>query len=289
MSNDAPGPSAMPRELKTGADLFPQRQVEWADTLSQPHGGSTRHRPVDHDFARGQLHYRECHLRRTFRAHPVGRQEKPGGDGNRVRSDGNHHPTECGSRIALLARGRLVPVCANDVRAIRGVASGLVLAASDRWWRRGRDQSVLNHAVAFYPAVNSRWPRFFAIFLLVLVPATANYVGVRRGAYLGVIFTLAKLVPLGLVIGLGVFHQHKRSTSAEVLAPAWSAWPKVLLLLFYSFSGWEDTLVPSGEVEHPERTLRSRFSLAWGSARPSILPSNSSSCKLPGLLRRVTE
>jgi len=113
----------------------------------------------------------------------------------------------------------------------------------------------LNYSVAFHPAVNSGWPRFFAIFLLVLVPATANYVGVRQGAHLGVIFTLAKLVPLGLVIGLGLFHLPKTPTSLQGLAPAWSAWPKVLLLLFYSFSGWEDTLLPTGEVKHPERTL----------------------------------
>ncbi len=113
----------------------------------------------------------------------------------------------------------------------------------------------LSYAVAFCPAVNSGWPRFFAILTLVLVPATANYVGVKQGAHLGVIFTLAKLVPLCVVIGLGVFHLPKTLTSPESLPPDWIAWPKVLLLLFYSFSGWEDTLLPTGEVKHPERTL----------------------------------
>ena len=113
----------------------------------------------------------------------------------------------------------------------------------------------LSYAVAFYSAVNSGRPRFFAILFLVLVPATANYVGVKQGAHLGVIFTLAKLVPLGLVIGLGLSHLPKTSTSVDLLPPAWIAWPKVLLLLFYSFSGWEDTLLPAGEVKHPERTL----------------------------------
>lgn len=115
----------------------------------------------------------------------------------------------------------------------------------------------LNYLAAFYPAVNGGFPRLSAIFLLVLVPATANYVGVKQGAYLGVLFTVAKLLPLLVLICLGVFHLPNNRVSHEALQPGWNAWSKVLLLLFYAFSGWEDALLPAGEVKQPERTLPS--------------------------------
>ncbi len=114
----------------------------------------------------------------------------------------------------------------------------------------------LTYLAQFVPSATHGWVRVFTLLILVAIPAVANYIGVREGANLSVIFTIAKTFPLLFVIGLGLFRPsmaHEPSAFAHPLAS--NAWPKLLLLLFYAFSGWEDALMPSGEVQEPHRTI----------------------------------
>jgi amino acid transporter len=66
--------------------------------------------------------------------------------------------------------------------------------------------------------------------------------------------TIAKLLPLLLFIGVGVFF-------IKPAALGWSIWPgsdaigKTVLLLIFAFMGVELALVPSGEVKNPARTV----------------------------------
>jgi amino acid transporter len=113
----------------------------------------------------------------------------------------------------------------------------------------------LTYLDPFFPPITHGWPRLLAILLLVCVPTAANYVGVRQGALLSVVFTIAKLLPLTLVIGFGLFKLPAAFVSAKLVTPEWAAWPKVLLILLYAFSGWEDALLPTGEIKEPHRTL----------------------------------
>src|SRR4051794_7801761 len=113
----------------------------------------------------------------------------------------------------------------------------------------------LTYLSPFFPPMTHGWPRIVAILMLVCVPTAANYVGVRQGAMLTALFTVAKLLPLAVVIGFGLFTRPTTLVPSELVRPAWTHWLKVSLILFYAFSGWEDTLVPTGEIREPHKTL----------------------------------
>jgi amino acid transporter len=101
--------------------------------------------------------------------------------------------------------------------------------------------------------------------LLIAVPTAANYVGVRSGANLSTILTIAKLLPLLLLIDLGLAHFSQQPQLASVIEfthPGSAAWLRALLLLIFAYSGFENTLAPGGEVKEPRRTVP--FALAVG-------------------------
>src|SRR3989440_3739670 len=81
-----------------------------------------------------------------------------------------------------------------------------------------------------------------------------NVRGVRGGAGAVKVVTLAKLVPLLLFICAGIFFIHPGNLS-------WTAWPGskslgvAVILLIFAFVGIEDSLIPSGEVKNPARTV----------------------------------
>jgi APA family basic amino acid/polyamine antiporter len=117
----------------------------------------------------------------------------------------------------------------------------------------------MNYLAGFMPSAAQGWPRLVIITLLVLLPALVNYTGVRRGAMLSTIFTIAKLLPLGVLILLGLSRlvQHPQVPRiSEVIAPGWSAWGNALLLLIsFIYSGYEDITMPGGEIKEPRRTI----------------------------------
>jgi len=91
----------------------------------------------------------------------------------------------------------------------------------------------------------------FAVYAsLVLI----NIRGVRQGAGAVTVITVAKLLPLLLFIGVGIFFIHPTNL-------AWSSWPgskslgDAVILLIFAFVGIEVALIPSGEVKNPARTV----------------------------------
>ncbi len=84
--------------------------------------------------------------------------------------------------------------------------------------------------------------------------AFVNIRGVRHGARLIEIATIAKLLPLAVFVIGGAFFV----SSANL---AWPGMPKVAdlgrmsILLVFAFSGVESALAPSGEVKDPSRTV----------------------------------
>jgi APA family basic amino acid/polyamine antiporter len=81
-----------------------------------------------------------------------------------------------------------------------------------------------------------------------------NVRGVRKGAGAVTFITSAKLLPLLLFIGMGIFFIHPPDIS-------WSKWPSsqslgdAVVLLMFAFVGIEVALIPSGEVKNPSRTV----------------------------------
>ena len=107
----------------------------------------------------------------------------------------------------------------------------------------------------FWPNVNRPLPRFLILTLLVGILAFVNYRGVRAGAQVSNVFTVAKLVPLAIVVIVGMFYllrTHQNVPSLPATGDA-GAWLKAMLLLVFAYGGFETALTPMAEAKDPRR------------------------------------
>jgi len=96
--------------------------------------------------------------------------------------------------------------------------------------------------------------------LLVGVITAVNVRGIQTGARLNEALTVAKLVPLGLLVavGLAVLATHSAQAAERVtpFAPlGWGGLGSAVLLIFWAYAGYELAVLPAGEVSEPQRTL----------------------------------
>ncbi|MEW6320431.1 MAG: APC family permease [Acidobacteriota bacterium] len=115
----------------------------------------------------------------------------------------------------------------------------------------------------FLPALNTGPGRVGLLVAVFGGLAVINVRGVRMGARTVETLTVAKLLPLLILVGVGVF-------SIDVANIAWPGWPdgdalgRTVLLLIFAFVGIEVALVPSGEVKNPAYTVPRAIFLALG-------------------------
>jgi basic amino acid/polyamine antiporter, APA family len=106
------------------------------------------------------------------------------------------------------------------------------------------------------------WPRATGpvegrlILGLVVVPlALANYRGVGAGLGISSAFTVAKLLPLGVFVAVGIPLVLAGGGAAAPPAqdPGLAGWLEVVLLLVFAYGGFESALIPLGEAKDPRR------------------------------------
>ena len=117
----------------------------------------------------------------------------------------------------------------------------------------------------FFPFAATVAGRAMVITLLFVFLASANCLGVRVGANLSSVFTIAKLLPLVVLIVLGLiyFAHHPETYQHSDPAPrSLTAWADAMLLLSFAFGGFENAILPAGEVKDAQRTLP--FALGTG-------------------------
>src|SRR5882762_174066 len=115
--------------------------------------------------------------------------------------------------------------------------------------------NVLANSVALVvPFLGSPVMRIFVMFAVYGLLVLINIRGVRKGAGAVTLITVAKLLPLLLFVGVGIFFIHTPNL-------AWNSWPSskslgdAVILLIFAFVGIEVALIPSGEVKNPARTV----------------------------------
>jgi len=118
----------------------------------------------------------------------------------------------------------------------------------------------------FWPHAKDPLPRFMILTLLVGVLALVNYRGVRAGAQVSNVFTIAKLLPLLAVIGLGAsyFLVHRPASPPAMPSSGISTWLKALLLLFFAYGGFESALTPMSEAKDPRKDAAFGLFVALG-------------------------
>jgi amino acid transporter len=113
----------------------------------------------------------------------------------------------------------------------------------------------VSYLAEFWPHARELAPRVSIVTLLVLGLVTVNYRGVRTGVRVSNLFTVAKLLPLAVFTGVGIFHLLSAGTSsspASSPAPV-RAWIEAVLLLIFAYGGFESALLPMGESKNPRR------------------------------------
>ena len=104
------------------------------------------------------------------------------------------------------------------------------------------------------PALGTRLGSALLLVLVFGLLSAVNIAGVQRGTALNTVATVAKLVPLLLLVAGGAFF-----VQPEHLA--WSATPsagtvaRTSMLLLFAFCGVDTALAPSGEVKDVARTV----------------------------------
>jgi len=114
---------------------------------------------------------------------------------------------------------------------------------------------IMVDAIAIvFPILGESIPRAVFIIALLTFLAAVNVRGVKAGVRLYIFNTLAKLVPLLLLLGAGLF-----VINIENLAiPEWPTTTSLgagTILLFYAFNGAESALNASGEIKNPAKTV----------------------------------
>ena len=93
--------------------------------------------------------------------------------------------------------------------------------------------------------------RALVMCVVTALVTVLNVIGVRQGARTVDLFTVAKLLPLILLVVLGIGR-----ISGEVLATQAVAapdWTQAVLLLIFAYGGFEAALVPASETKDPRR------------------------------------
>ena len=107
----------------------------------------------------------------------------------------------------------------------------------------------------FWPHAKDPLPRLIILTVLVWGLAAINLRGVRGGAQVSTVFTVAKLLPL-LTVGIaGAWFLLKHGSIADVpaLAPGPGAWLQAGLLMIFAYGGYEAALTPASEAKNPRR------------------------------------
>ncbi|MGH8176946.1 MAG: APC family permease [Steroidobacter sp.] len=123
---------------------------------------------------------------------------------------------------------------------------------------------VARSILALFPDTPD-WVTPVLIVLLVATLVAINLRGVRTGARVIEVMTIAKLLPLLAFVGIGVFF-------IEPANLMWTEVPEMSTVLstagviIFAFMGIEGSLIPSGEVKNPSRTVPRAAFLALGAA-----------------------
>jgi amino acid transporter len=134
-----------------------------------------------------------------------------------------------------------------------GPATGFQVGWLLVWTRLFSGAAVLNVLTAYLanlaPWVGTPAGRTVAMTTAMALVTAVNVLGVRQAAWTVNLFTIAKLLPLVLVIVLGVIHLRDDVLAEQrVAAPDWT---EAVLLMVFAYGGFEVALVAAGETRRP--------------------------------------
>jgi amino acid transporter len=114
---------------------------------------------------------------------------------------------------------------------------------------------------ALVPALAAPAARAGVLAATFALLAWVNARGVPQGARLIEVVSVAKLLPLLVLVGVGAFFVRPGNLAVPALPDAGSV-ARTAMVLIFAFTGVESALVPSGEVRDPARTVPRALAVA---------------------------
>ena len=111
----------------------------------------------------------------------------------------------------------------------------------------------LDYLVVYFPQIKGPLPRLVILSILIGGLAAINIRGVRVGTQVSNFLTVAKLLPLVILLFSGLYFVQSRPQSVYATPESHpiGAWMRAVLLIVFAYSGFEAALVPAAEVEDP--------------------------------------
>jgi len=124
---------------------------------------------------------------------------------------------------------------------------------------------IVSYLGYFWPPAESGLPRIAIIVGLVLVLTIINLIGVKESARASDVFTVSKLIPLLVFVGVGLFFI-SRSSFTLTAGTDFGSFSGAVFILIYAFSGFEAVLINTGEIREPQRVIPFALMVALGAA-----------------------
>jgi amino acid transporter len=165
---------------------------------------------------------------------------------------------EAGSRVSLT--GGLYAYVEVAFGPFLGFLTGALLYAGLSAAFAAVASFFVDSLVALLPALAGGWARGITLAVVLVLVGVLNVAGVRGASRFNTAMTLAKLLPLLLLVVVGF--AASRADYLAITAPAPSSLARASAFLIFAFLGVETALVPSGEVKDPAHTVPRAIFLA---------------------------
>jgi basic amino acid/polyamine antiporter, APA family len=137
---------------------------------------------------------------------------------------------------------------------LMGILVGWMLYLSQSAAPAANANLFVLYLAEFWPAAKEFWLRVLVLTLLIWVLAFINILGARQGTVVSNVFTVAKILPLLMVVLAGAaFTIVRPASSVAIPPPGAGAWFKAIALLFFYYGGFESALAPMSEAKNPRR------------------------------------
>ena len=114
---------------------------------------------------------------------------------------------------------------------------------------------------AFVPALASPLARAMVLATTFAVMTAINVTGVKQGSRLITVLSVAKLLPLLVLVGVGALAITPSNLDISAI-PSASNLARTAIVLIFAFTGVECALVPGGEMKNPSRTVPLAIAIA---------------------------
>ena len=139
---------------------------------------------------------------------------------------------------------------------LTGIMVGWMLYLSQSTAPAANANLFVIYLAEFWPGAKDPWHRFLILTLLVGLLTLINILGVRQGTAVSNVFTVAKILPLLMVILAGaavtIVHPAPLGSAAPISG---STWLKAMVLLAFAYGGFESAVAPMSEFKNPQRDV----------------------------------